>query len=648
MAKIFLSYSRQDASKAQRLAEWLQLNGHQVWRDADDIGGGASFSSEIDKALKDCEVVAALWSAASVQSAWVRDEAAYGRDAGKLLPLSLDGTVPPLGFREFQSIDLSNWKGKGRPPAGERIQKAIERIAGGATSARTEVSVARPPYIVWSGRAVAAATLIAAVIALTGIALWRYWTADEGITIIVSASPTSADHMTAADYANVAAADMAGFVPTRFAGARVIGPAEVSNSSQGYRVQIAANPHGEGADASLTLTDSDGQGILWSKSWSVPDASKFDLGQQVSLAASQAVLCLIDARAGPKRINQPALGLYVNACAGLADPNLSIKRLDTAMEQVVKLAPDFPRGWSSVSLARAIIVESEIQRAGTPNPASLKAALEAIATARKLDPKSGLSYLAEWHLKLMDPLLGIPLLDKAVEVDPDEPIVQARYSNVLQAVGRMSEAIEAAHRATELDPLWSFLRARYIDSLAYSGQFSRAKSELVDAHRKWPLNAEIDEADFQFQFRYGEPGLAEQLLPKVLDLGDAQLAPYRKFLTARLRPTAANIDDAIENLREAQATDQRARNTELLALGLFGKTDDAYALMANPSFRPHFDLGLLFRPELASVRADPRFMQVAARFGLVRYWRESGKWPDFCKSEQLRYNCKTEAGKYGT
>jgi tetratricopeptide (TPR) repeat protein len=380
----------------------------------------------------------------------------------------------------------------------------------------------------------------------------------------------------------------------------------------------------------------------------VPDASKFDLGQQVSLAASQAVLCLTDARGGPKRIRQPALGLYVNACAGLADPNLSIERLNNAMEQVVKLAPDFPRGWSSLSLGRAIIVESEIQRGGKPNPASLKAALEAIATARKMDPRSGLSYLAEWHLKLMDPLLGIPLLDKAVEVAPDEPIVQARRSTVLQAVGRMSDAIAAAHRATELDPLWSFLRATYIDSLAYSGQFSRANAEIADAHRKWPLNAEIDQADFQFQFSYGEPRLAEQLLPKVLDLGDAQLAPYHKFLTARLDPTAAKINDAIESLREAESTDPRARNTELLALGLFGKSDDAYALISDATFRPRLDLALLFRPELAGVRADPRFMQVAARLGLVSYWHKSGKWPDFCTSEKLRYDCKAEAGKYGT
>jgi hypothetical protein len=39
-------------------------------------------------------------------------------------------------------------------------------------------------------------------------------------------------------------------------------------------------------------------------------------------------------------------------------------------------------------------------------------------------------------------------------------------------------------------------------------------------------------------------------------------------------------------------------------------------------------------------------MAVAARLGLVRYWRQSGYWPDFCNSEKLKYDCRTEAAKY--
>src|SRR3982750_2606616 len=130
MAELFLSYSRKDEARARRFSDWLEREGHDVWRDEDDIGGGASFSSEIEKALKECGAVLVLWSVHSVQSAWVRDEAGYGRDAGKLIPISLDGTEPPLGFRQFQAIDLSRWKGRGEPSNAGRIRSAIARITG--------------------------------------------------------------------------------------------------------------------------------------------------------------------------------------------------------------------------------------------------------------------------------------------------------------------------------------------------------------------------------------------------------------------------------------------------------------------------------------------------------------------------------------
>src|SRR5206468_12487892 len=103
MAKLFLSYSRKDEARARRFTTWLERESHDVWRDEQDIGGGASFSSEIEQALKQWDAVLVLWSAASVQFGGVGGEAGYGRDAGKLIPVSLDGTEAALGLRPFQS-----------------------------------------------------------------------------------------------------------------------------------------------------------------------------------------------------------------------------------------------------------------------------------------------------------------------------------------------------------------------------------------------------------------------------------------------------------------------------------------------------------------------------------------------------------------
>ena len=63
-------------------------------------------------------------------SDWVRDEAAQGRDRHRLVPLSLDGTQPPLGFRQIQMIDLSGWRGRADAPQIEAIERAIAAAIG--------------------------------------------------------------------------------------------------------------------------------------------------------------------------------------------------------------------------------------------------------------------------------------------------------------------------------------------------------------------------------------------------------------------------------------------------------------------------------------------------------------------------------------
>ena len=96
MAKIFLSYAREDVDAAKQLAGCIASAGHEVWWDR-HIHGGSRFTNEIDRALKNAEAVVVLWSDTSVESAWVQDEAAEGRDTGRLVPISLGGCRPTRG-----------------------------------------------------------------------------------------------------------------------------------------------------------------------------------------------------------------------------------------------------------------------------------------------------------------------------------------------------------------------------------------------------------------------------------------------------------------------------------------------------------------------------------------------------------------------
>lgn len=644
MGKLFLSYSRKDETKARRFVDWLESSGHDVWRDEDDIRGGASFSSEIENALNESSAVLVLWSKSSIQSAWVRDEAGYGRDAGKLIPFSLDGSEPPLGFRQFQSIDLSKWRA-GSPPKAQQTEEAIERVTGLAQATNVPEHSKGSRWLNTLQRPQLIGATIAIAAAAAGLLVWQRWTSDQEISIAVVSSPQSSDRAMAAEYANAAAADLGAFLPRRFDRAIVIAPDDAIRLSSDYQMEISTDPHGAAADASLTLSDERGHTTLWSYNWSVTDASAADLRAEVSAAASRAAYCLMEARGGSTRLSQPALGLYLNGCTELGDTKLSNADFVTIFERITKLAPDFAPAWSYLALSRAWVAASLRDSSPAAYAAALKSARDTISTALRLNPSSAMPYDAEYHLIYNDHFRALQVLDRASEVDPEDPRIQMHRSDELLSVGRMADSIEAAQRSVEIDP-GPFARSQYILALVYSGRFSKAAAEIAEAQKKWPNDPVIDAAEFELQYRYGDPRAALKLLPKITDSSDSAMAPDRQVIAARLDPTRAKIDATIALLNARVSTDPSARNDVLFVLGSFGRVDDVYRMLNDPGFQPFINKAILFRPDFAAVRADPRFMQVAARLGLVRYWLQTGYWPDYCTNEQLHYDCKVEAGKY--
>ena len=132
---IFLSYAHADKTRAQRLAAALEEAGYTVWWDA-LIEGGSRFARSIDDALDAADAVIVLWSKNSIESDWVRDEASHARDRHRLVPVSLDSCRPPMGFRQYQMIDMARWHGRTDSPQFEAIRRAIATAAGQSTPHR--------------------------------------------------------------------------------------------------------------------------------------------------------------------------------------------------------------------------------------------------------------------------------------------------------------------------------------------------------------------------------------------------------------------------------------------------------------------------------------------------------------------------------
>jgi hypothetical protein len=120
MRDIFISYGREDQTRAQMLARVLERRGWSIFWDR-RIPTGKSWPQTIGKELSEARCVIVLWSKTSVESTWVQDEADDARRRGVLFPVLIDNVLPPFGFRSLQAADLANWDGKQKTPAVHRL-----------------------------------------------------------------------------------------------------------------------------------------------------------------------------------------------------------------------------------------------------------------------------------------------------------------------------------------------------------------------------------------------------------------------------------------------------------------------------------------------------------------------------------------------
>src|SRR5688572_22287740 len=124
MAEIFISYAAEDRESARKLAEALSDRGWSIWWDR-KIPLGKSFDEVIEKALEESKCVIVLWSALSVVSEWVRNEASEAKRRGILVPVFIDGVDAPLAFRLLNGADLRDWSGD---PSDAEFARLVERV----------------------------------------------------------------------------------------------------------------------------------------------------------------------------------------------------------------------------------------------------------------------------------------------------------------------------------------------------------------------------------------------------------------------------------------------------------------------------------------------------------------------------------------
>jgi hypothetical protein len=129
MSDIFVNYKREDREKARLLAEALEAKGWSVWWDP-KLRVGEHFDNVIEKALQEARCVVVLWSARSIQSQYVKDEASYALKLGKLVPATIEKVEPPFRFQGLHTVDLSDWDSSDRFPAFRKLIEDLSALLG--------------------------------------------------------------------------------------------------------------------------------------------------------------------------------------------------------------------------------------------------------------------------------------------------------------------------------------------------------------------------------------------------------------------------------------------------------------------------------------------------------------------------------------
>lgn len=181
---MFISYARADRPRVKPIADALAGAGYDVWWDA-MIEGGSAFAKAIEAQLDTADAVIVVWSAASIESDWVRDEAGRGRDRKRLVPVLLDGVDPPLGFRQYHAIDLSRWTGRADAPEMASVLRGVATTAERpAAASDTRIARAKAPsrrtLLIAGGGVVAAAATAGLLITHP----WRRDGASNGVAVL--------------------------------------------------------------------------------------------------------------------------------------------------------------------------------------------------------------------------------------------------------------------------------------------------------------------------------------------------------------------------------------------------------------------------------------------------------------------------------
>ena len=625
---IFLSYAHADKAKAQRIAAALEGSGYTVWWDA-LIEGGSRFAKSIDDALDKADAVVVLWSKNSIDSDWVKDEASHARDRQRLVPISLDGSHPPLGFRQYQMIDLSHWRGKADAQQMEAVRRAIATAVGQSPAPRQtqRSSVNRRSVLIGGGAATAAAA--------GGAIAWQAGLFDgssaaaRSIAVLpfknLSGDPAQAflsdgltEEIRSTLSRNAALMVLAGTTSAVAIKDGLDAKALSDKLGVGYLLDGSVQRAGDRVRVSTNLTNGRTGFSEWSQSVDRKLDDIFAFQSEIATSVSSALSARMAADApslGGTR-NAKAYEAYLRGKAlyNLAKNEETDREARANFEVAVAADPDFALAHAALSRVLASLA-SQSATASELKPL-YSAAVEQAERAIKLAPKLADAHLALGYAKFagfLDVRGAKPSYDHAYEYGRGDADIILLYALYAVRARRFAEARDAIQRAAALDPL-NPRTHRAAGLIAYS---SRRYADAVAAYRRaLQLNPEISNANAFM----GNALMQLNKLPEArAAVASEKSDMFRLTSLAILEHREGNLaaaqkalDDLVAKLGDAAVYQQ----AEVMAQ--FGKGAEAVNLLQRA--RSVGDAGLTAiatDPMLDPIARDPNFVQLVKELGFA-------------------------------
>ncbi len=592
---LFLSYARADRATAEKLTVALGAAGIEIWWDA-LIEGGAAFAKSIEAALMQADGVIVLWSQKSIESDWVRDEAAQGRDRKRLIPLSLDGTVPPLGFRQYQTIKLEGWRGRADDPEFVALLRCIESLGTDEPYVPPQTPQHRSRRTVLAMGTVGAATLIGA----GGLFAWHEgWLGGvaeaRSIAVIpfanLSGDPAQgyfsdglSDEIRSALARNDSLEILASTSSNTARDHKEDAVATARRLGVAYLLQGSVRRSSETLRIAAELIDGKTGFSRWQNSFDRKVGEVFAVQSEIAHTVAEALsvrIAAADAAPGGTN-NVPAYEAFLrgremfNAARDEATDRAGLAQYDLAIAADAKFA------MAHAARSRSLAAIAAEYAKGAEVRSLYDAALAAADTAIALAPNLAEGQLAKGYALFtgrLDIAGAKPFYDKANALGHGNAEILVLFALYCSRADRADDARAAIDKAAKLDPLnartfraagsINYAARRYTEALAPLKQALTLNPEISNAH--WLIGSALlglgkvqearaaYDAESHAAFRLtglaivtkklGDDGLAKQSLAELIaELGDSAL-----YQQAEVLAQWGDVSGALAALERAKA-----------------------------------------------------------------------------------------------